>query len=93
MKDVLKRKDYGRMKEIINRTNEILSSFGLSTPETEMIYNEVVRLGGAAKMCGACGGGMMLSWHEKPEKIVSAMKDLGYETFEANLAVEGVRVE
>ncbi|MBI4170263.1 MAG: mevalonate kinase, partial [Candidatus Aenigmarchaeota archaeon] len=35
MKEVLKRKDYDRMKAIMNRTNDILTSFGLSIPETE----------------------------------------------------------
>ncbi len=93
LKEILKRKDYERMKEIINKTNEILSSFGLSIPETDAIYNKVVSLGGAAKMCGACYGGVMLAWHEKPQEIVEAIRDLGFEPFEADLAVEGVRVE
>ncbi|MBI2173272.1 MAG: mevalonate kinase [Candidatus Aenigmarchaeota archaeon] len=93
MKEVLKKKSYKRMKEIMNRTNEILTSFGLSTAETEEISRKIVSLGGAAKMCGACGGGMMLAWHEKPEKILDAMKELGYDAYKADLAVEGVRSE
>ena len=93
MKEVLKRKDYPRMKEIMKRTNEILSSFGLSIPETEKIYEKVVSLGGAAKMCGACYGGVMLAWHEEPRKVFDAIKELGFEPFEADLAVEGVRIE
>jgi len=93
MKEVLKRKDYQRMKEIMNKTNEILSSFGLSIPETDAIYEKVVSLGGAAKMCGACYGGVMLAWHEQPQLVVKAITELGFEPFEADLAVEGVRVE
>ena len=93
MKEVLKIKDYKRMKQIINRTNEILSSFGLSIPETDEIYERVLLMGGAAKMCGACYGGVMLTWHEHPEKVVEAIKQLGFQPFEADLAVEGVRVE
>lgn len=93
MKDVLKHKDYKRMKEIMNRTNEILSSFGLSVKETDKIHKAVVELGGAAKMCGACGGGVMLAWHEKPQLIIDVIKELGFTPFEADLAVEGVRVE
>jgi mevalonate kinase len=93
MKEVLKHKNYKRMKEIMNRTNEILSSFGLSISETEKIYSAITSLGGAAKMCGACYGGVMLAWHEHPEKVVKAIKDLGFQPFEADLAVEGVRVE
>lgn len=93
MKDVLKRKDNTRMKQIMNRTNDILSSFGLSIRETDAIYEKVKSLGGAAKMCGACGGGVMLAWHEDPDSIFSAINDLGFDPFEADLAVEGVRVE
>jgi len=93
MKEVLKRRDYERMKDIMNRTNDLLSSFGLSVPETDAIYRKVTSLGGAAKMCGACGGGVMLAWHERPQEIVRAIKSLGFEPFEADLAVEGVRVE
>ena len=44
-------------------------------------------------MCGACGGGVVLAWHEKPQLIVNAIKKLGFSPFEADLAVEGVRVE
>ncbi len=93
MKEVLKKKNYAGMKEIMNRTNEILTSFGLSTPETEKIFEKIVSLGGAAKMCGACGGGMMLAWHKNPGKISDAMKKMGFDAYAADLAVEGVRVE
>ncbi len=93
MKDVLKRKDYFRMKQIINRTNEILSSFGLSIPETEKIYETVKSMGGAAKMCGACGGGVMLIWHEHPQEAANTIRKIGFKVFEADLAVEGVKIE
>ena len=93
MKEVLKRRDYPRMKQIMNRTNDILCSFGLSVPETDAIYEKVLSIGGGAKMCGACGGGVMLAWHERPEEVVTAIKKLGFEPFEADLAVEGVRIE
>lgn len=93
MKDVLKHKDYKKMKDIINRTNDILSSLGLAIPETYHVYEEVKSLGGAAKMCGACYGGVMLCWHENPEEIIEAIEKIGFKPFEADLAVEGVRVE
>ena len=93
MKSVLKKKNYTRMKDIINHTNNILTSFGLSTPDTEKIYDKIKSMGGAAKMCGACGDGMMLAWHEEPEKILKEMKKLGYGAYRAELGVEGVRVE
>lgn len=93
MKHVLKDRDYGRLKEIMNRTNEILSSLGLSTHATEEIYEAVASIGGGAKMCGACGGGIVLCWHEDVKKLKDVIKKLGYESFEADLAVEGVKAE
>jgi mevalonate kinase len=93
MREVLKKRDFKRMKEIMNRTNVILASFGLSIPETDKIYENVTALGGAAKMCGACGGGVMLVWHENFQEAVKAIKSLGFEWFQADLAVEGVMVE
>jgi hypothetical protein len=50
-------------------------------------------MGGAAKMCGACYGGIMLVWHQHPKEAVKAIKELGFRVFEADLAVEGVRTE
>ena len=93
MKEVLKERNYDRMKQIMNRTNEILTSFGLSTPQCDSITEAVNRIDGAAKMCGACGGGIMLCWHEDKEKLMNTISNLGFEPFEADLAVEGVRVE
>jgi mevalonate kinase len=93
MKEVLKKKNYKRMKEIINKNNQILASFGLAIPETEAIADKVKALGGAAKMCGACYGGVMLCWHDKPELVVQAIKQLGFQPMLADLAVEGVRLE
>jgi len=93
MLDSMEKRDSERMMSIINKTNAILDSFGLSTPHTKKICEKVVSLGGAAKMCGACGGGTVLAWHEEPEKIISAIKEMGFDPFQANIAVEGVRAE
>jgi mevalonate kinase len=93
MKEVLAKKDYESMKKIINRTNELLSALGLATKETNKVYKEVLALNGASKMCGSGGGGIMLVYHEDPNLIKDKMKSLGFEVFEAELAVEGVMVE
>ncbi len=93
MKYVINKENYTRMKVIINRTNEILSSFGLSIPQCDKIYNAVKSIGGAAKMCGACGGGMMLCWHEDVELLKNTIRNIGFEPIEADIGVEGVRLE
>lgn len=92
MREVLKRKDFDRMKELINLTNENLTKLGLSIPETEKIAKAVKEIGGAAKMCGACYGGTMLCYHEDKERLKEVIKELGFEPWETELSVEGVKV-
>lgn len=90
---VLKSKDYSRLKEIINDTHKNLAELGVSTEEMERIASEVKAIGGAAKLCGAGGGGMMLCWHEDVAKLKETVASLGYAPMKADLAVEGVRLE
>lgn len=92
MRDVLKKKVFGRMKELINSANENLTKLGLSIPETEKIAKAVMGIGGAAKMCGACYGGTMLCYHEDKEKLIKTIRDLGFKPIETELSVEGVKV-
>ena len=93
MLDVLKQKDFHRMKDIINETQKHLADLDVSIAEIDEIAEAVRKLGGAAKLCGAGGGGTMLCWHEDKAKLIAAIKQLGYEPWETDLAVEGVRVE
>ena len=93
MKDVLKKKNFKRMKEIINATQKNLAELGVSTPDIDKIATAVRNMGGAAKLCGAGGGGIMLCYLEDRKKLIKTIKDLGFKPIEADLAVEGVRIE
>lgn len=93
MREVLKRRDLSRMKELINRTQENLAKLGVSIPEIDKIHEAVKAIGGAAKGCGALGGGTVLCYHEDKEKLVQTIKELGFEPWETDLGVEGVKVE
>ncbi len=93
MKEVLKKRDFERMKDIINRTQQNLAKLGVSVPEIDKIHEAVKAAGGAAKGCGALGGGIVLCYHEDKDMLIRIIKDLGFEPWETDLAVEGVRVE
>jgi len=108
MLEVLKRKDFERsqkqvsspvspsaqrMKEIINQTQKNLAELGVSTKEIDELTEAVQEIGGAAKLCGAGGGGIVLAYHQDKRKLIKLIKDIGYEPWEADLAVEGVRIE
>jgi mevalonate kinase len=93
MLDVLKRKDFQRMKEIMNQTQKNLAELKVSTKEIDRIAESVQKIGGAAKLCGAGGGGIVLCYHEDKNKLIDLIKNIGYDPWESELAVEGVKTE
>ncbi|MEM7819585.1 MAG: mevalonate kinase [Candidatus Aenigmatarchaeota archaeon] len=93
MRDVLKKKNFERMKEIINENQKILAELGVSCKEIDKISKAVKKIGGAAKLCGAGGGGVVLCYHEDKKKLIETIKSFGFEPWETELAVEGVRIE
>ena len=93
MRAVLKNKNFNRMKQIINETQKILAEIGVSTSEIDKINSDIRSIDGAAKLCGAGGGGVVLCYHENKRKLSDAIKKLGYEPVEIELGVDGVRIE
>ncbi|MBI3190767.1 mevalonate kinase [archaeon] len=93
MKDTLKSKDYEKMKDTINENQKLLEELGVSTPDIDRIARAVRDINGAAKLCGAGGGGIMLCWHEDSKELAEIIKKLGYEPIETELGCEGVRIE
>jgi mevalonate kinase len=93
MLDVLKRKDFQRMKEIMNQSQKNLAELKVSTEEIDKIVRYVQEIGGAAKLCGAGGGGIVLCYHEEKNKLIDLIKNIGYDPWESELAVEGVKTE
>lgn len=93
LRGVLRDKNYGRMKEIINETQKNLADVTISTPEIDKLCEAVKAIGGAAKLSGAGGGGNVLCWHEDVDKLKETIRSVGYEPMETELSVEGVRME
>ncbi|MDI6591473.1 MAG: mevalonate kinase [Patescibacteria group bacterium] len=93
MLESLKRKDFKRMKEIINQTQKNLTELGASTKEIDKVVKAVQKVSGAAKLCGAGGGGIVLCYHEEKKKLIDLIRNIGYDPWEMDLAVEGVRIE
>jgi len=93
MLDVLRRRNFQRMKEIINQTQKNLAELKISTEKIVQIAESVQEIGGAAKLCGAGSGGIVLCYHQDKGKLIDLIKNIGYDPWETELAVEGVRVE
>lgn len=93
MLDILKRKEFQKMKEVMNQTQKNLAELKVSTEKIDQIAESVRKIGGAAKLCGAGGGGIVLCYHEDKNKLIDLIKNIGYDPWESELAVEGVRTE
>jgi len=93
MLDVLRRRNFQRMKEIINQTQKNLAELKISTEKIDQIAESVQEIGGAAKLCGAGSGGIVLCYHQDKGKLIDLIKNIGYDPWETELAVEGVRIE
>ena len=93
MLDALKKKDFAIMKEMINIAQTNLAELGVSTDKIDSLVEEVRKIDGAAKLCGAGGGGTVLCYHENRSKLIKLIRDLEYKPLPASLGDEGLRVE
>jgi mevalonate kinase len=93
MREALKKRDFENIKNIINLAQKNLSELGVSNNEIEKLCENVRKIGGAAKLCGAGGGGIVLCYHEDKERLTNLIKRLGYKFWEVDLGVEGVKLE
>jgi mevalonate kinase len=93
MREALKQKDFEKVKVLMNLAQKNLASLGVSTPAIDKIHKKVSVLGGAAKLCGAGGGGVVLCYHTNKDLLAKTVRSLGFEPWETELGVEGVRVE
>jgi mevalonate kinase len=93
MRRALREKDFPRVKQIINLTWSNLKDLGLSIPEADEVIAKINAIGGAAKLCGACGGGILLAYHEDKNALKKVIREDGYSPFETELGAEGARLE
>lgn len=91
MRNALRQQDFSKMKALINFAQRYLAELGVSTPEIDKLAKAVLDIGGAAKLCGAGGGGTVLCYHEDKDRLLKTIQGLGYTPMEVELGVEGVR--
>jgi D-glycero-alpha-D-manno-heptose-7-phosphate kinase len=68
---------------------------GVTTPEIDRIAAIAVEGGGAAKVCGAGGGGMVAVWAEPDRRaaIEPRIKEAGFKTVPFRIDLRGLEVE
>ena len=93
MRKALAAKDFAMVKKLINLAWDNLRDFGLSIPEADRVIKDIREIGGAAKLCGACGGGIMLAYHEDKKALKKVIRDAGFTPWETELGAEGAKVE
>ncbi len=92
MRSALGSGNFSRIRDLMNSAQQELKRLGVSVHEIDRIHEKVRSIGGAAKGCGSLGGGIVLCYHEDKERLLSLLREMGLEPFEAALGVEGVRV-
>ena len=93
MLDALRARDFGKMQALMALAQRCLKELGVSTPAIDRIAAESQALGGAAKGCGAAGGGTVLCYHREPARLVARLKELGFNPIPITLGAEGLRLE
>jgi mevalonate kinase len=85
--------DVKRIRDCVNKAQKNLAELGVSTTEIDELCKAVRNSGGAAKLSGAGGGGVVLCYHEDKLKLSEGISDLGLSATPTVLGEEGVRVE
>jgi D-glycero-alpha-D-manno-heptose-7-phosphate kinase len=69
-------------------------SNGVTTPEIDRIVKAALSVGGAGKVCGAGGGGMVAVWAPPPrrERAKAAIREAGFQPVEFRIDRQGVRL-
>ncbi|MBI4021553.1 MAG: mevalonate kinase [Candidatus Aenigmarchaeota archaeon] len=93
MRDALLAGDHAKIMSLINAAQEHLARLGVSVPEIDRVHERMQEIGGAAKGCGAMGGGIVLCYHPDKARMTETLRAMGFSPWDAPLAVEGVRVE
>ena len=88
---------YGDVPAILTREMEARKRLapGVSTPEIEKIAAAAASEGGAAKVCGAGGGGMVSVWAApgRKEKVAAAIRAAGFKIAAFRLDLRGLEVD
>lgn len=76
---------------IINEAQQLLGELGVSTKRIDALAGMVREIGGAAKVCGAGAGGIVLCYHPDRARLMRHLA--GYDVINAPLGAGGVRNE
>lgn len=85
------------IRKMIKENEMLLEKLGVVSPSVMRLIRKIESIGGAAKITGAggfCqGSGMILAYHQQPDKIKDCAKKESLETFFVKLGEEGLRDE
>jgi len=93
MKEALRNRKIVEIKNLINLAQDNLAELGVSTPKIDEIIKKIRKIGGAAKISGAGGGGNVICFHRDRKKLIQLLKKMKVNFWEAKLGVKGVRLE
>ncbi|MFH0863766.1 MAG: hypothetical protein V1858_01605 [Candidatus Gottesmanbacteria bacterium] len=85
------------IKDSVQNCESLLEDLGVVGQQAKDIIGKIEAIGGAAKITGAggisTGSGMLLCYHQDPQKILDLAKKLKLDAFKVKLGTEGVKIE
>jgi mevalonate kinase len=85
------------IRKMIKENEMLLEKLGVVSPSVMRLIRKIESIGGAAKITGSggfCqGSGMILAYHQQPDKIKDCAKKESLEAFFVKLGEEGLRDE
>ena len=91
--DALKKRDFIKFGEIMDKNHKILYNIGASSKEIEKLIMTARKAGAyGAKITGAGGGGSIIAIGDEPEKIREALKEKGKDAYIVLPDKDGVKV-
>jgi len=92
MEGIISQGDFENFKNLINKTQDDLKKLQVSTPKIDEIVKKIREIGGAAKLSGAGGGGAILCFHQERKKLLSKLREIKSNFFEAKIEKVGVKI-
>jgi len=88
----LREHDMEGVAELMRENQKILAEFGLSTPKIDRVCRLAEEAGGAGKLSGAGGGGIVVCWSPDLSGLQKKLEN-EFQVFRVKLGADGVRVD
>ena len=85
--------DYGRIGELMDRNNKLLTILGVNHPMLRRMISAARRYSYGAKITGAGGGGSMVALTDEQDEVAKAIEEVGGVPYKVSISSHGFQIE